>query len=153
MSAPVPHRLHGFSRLVLVVSDESFEDVRTDHSFELRAVEGGAEVWRSSVLHAPGGTCESGERYLGSLGTRQVVELLEQIRRTGIYEALPTLDVVQGSADPQATPTVTMRLEGASSERDVLAEVPADRQVARSLVQVVREAVEDAQERSLTVAG
>jgi hypothetical protein len=155
MSAPhaEPDRFHAFSRLVLTVSESSLEGVRTDHAFELRARTAGAEVWRSSVLHANGECCESGERYVGSLTTRQVIELLDEIERSGVYEALPALGLVEGTVDPAATPVVSMSLVSATRERQVLDRAPSDRAIVHDVAEAVRRRVDLAMERALTSAG
>ena len=148
-----PERFHAFSRLVLTVSESSLEGVRTDHAFELRANRTGAEVWRSSVLYAGDDCVESGERYVGSLASRQVIELLEEIERSGVYEALPAVGIVDGHADATAQPVVSMRLESTSQDRTVLDRAPADREIVRDLREAVRRRVELAMERALTSAG
>lgn len=148
-----PERFHAFSRLVLTVSESSLEGVRTDHAFELRATRRGAEVFRSSVLHAGGDSCESGERYVGSLTSRQVIDLLEEIERSGVYEALPALGIVDGFADADATPVVSMRVESAEHRRTVLDRAPADRAIVHDVREAVRRRVELAMERALTSAG
>lgn len=153
MTASHTPRFHAFERLVLTLSESSLEGVRTDHSFELRGVEGGAEVWRSSVLHAGDDSCESGERFVGKLASRQVIDLLTVIERSGAYEALPAVGLVQGMTDSDVAPTVSMRLESATQQRDVLADAPADRPVVHGLVRAVQHAVAEAQERALTMAG
>ena len=43
----------------------------------------------------------------GSLTSRQVIELLEEIERSGVYEALPALGLVAGVVDPTATTATT----------------------------------------------
>lgn len=150
-----PDRFHAFSRLVLTVSESSLEGVRTDHSFELRATRVGAEVWRSSVLRAGGESVESGERYVGALTTRQVIELLEEIERSGVYEALPALGIVDGTAtsDGDGPPVVSMRLESSARERTLLDRAPADRAIVHDVREAVRRRVELAMERALTSAG
>lgn len=148
-----PERFHAFSRLVLTVSESSLVGVRTDHAFELRSAGTGAEVWRSSVLYANGESCESGERYVGSLTSRQVISLLDEIERSGVYEALPALGLVGGSADPSSSPVVSMRLESATREHTVLDRAPADRPLVHDLHEAVRRRVELAMERALTSAG
>lgn len=153
MQAPDTDYFHAFSRLVLTVSESSLEGVRTDHAFELRATRTGAEVWRSSVLYAGGDRCESGERFVGSLTSRQVIELLEEIERSGVYEALPALGIVDGSADPGATPVVSMKLESRTRERQVLDRAPQDRAIVHDVTEAVRRRVELAMERALTSAG
>lgn len=153
MSAPDPDRFHSFTSLVLTVSESSLEGVRTDHAFELRATEHGAEVWRSSVLHANGERCESDERFVGTLTSRQVIELLEEIERSGVYEALPALGIVEGSTDASQTPVVSMRLVSARRERQVLDQVPSDRAIVHDVATAVRRRVDLAMERALTSAG
>lgn len=155
MQTPDPDRFHAFSRLVLTVSESSLEGVRTDHSFELRATRVGAEVWRSSVLHAGGQAVESGERYVGALTSRQVIDLLDEIERSGVYEALPALGIVDGVADASgdAQPVVSMRVESASRKRTVLDRAPADREIVHDVREAVRRRVELAMERALTSAG
>jgi hypothetical protein len=153
MSSDSPDRFHAFNRLVLTMSESSLEGVRTDHSFELRAIHTGAEVWRSSVLHAEGGSCASEERFVGSFTSRQVIELLEEIERSGIYEALPALGLVEGAADPSAAPLVSMRVESTTRERTLLDRAPADRSIVGDLADAVRRRVELAMERALTSAG
>lgn len=148
-----PDRFHAFSRLVLTVSESSLEGVRTDHAFELRATRTGAEVWRSSVLYAGGDSCESGERYVGALTSRQVIDLLEEIERSGVYEALPMAGIVDGVADSAQTPVVSMRLESSTRERTVLDRAPADRAIVHDVREAVRRRVELAMERALTSAG
>jgi hypothetical protein len=148
-----PDRFHAFSRLVLTVSESSLEGVRTDHSFELRAGGTGAEVWRSSILHADGGSCASGERFVGTLTSRQVIELLEEIERSGVYEALPAMGIVDGVIDPARTPLVSMRLESATRDRTVLDQAPADRTIVHDVAEAVRRRVDLAMERALTSAG
>ncbi len=153
MKATDPDRFHAFSRLVLTVSESSLEGVRTDHTFELRATRAGAEVWRSSILHAPGGSCSSGERFVGSLTSRQVIDLLEEIERSGVYEALPAMGLVSGTIDPGATPLVSMRLESTTRERTVLDHAPADRTIVGDVTEAVRRRVDLAMERALSSAG
>lgn len=153
MSPPDPDRFHAFSSLVLTVTESSLEGIRTDHSFELRGVDTGAEVWRSSVLHAGGESCSSGERFVGSLTSRQVIELLEEIEHSGVYEALPALGIVAGAADPSATPVVSMRLVSASRDRQVLDRAPADRAIVHDVANAVRRCVDMAMEHALTSAG
>lgn len=148
-----PDRFHAFSRLVLTVSESSLEGVRTDHAFELRASDTGAEVWRSSVLYAEGGSCESGDRFVGSLTSRQVIDLLEEIERSGVYEALPAMGIVDGSTDPGAAPLVSMRLESSTRDRTVLDRAPADRSIVHDVTEAVRRRVDLAMERALTSAG
>lgn len=153
MTGDRPDRFHAFSRLVLTMSESSLEGVRTDHSFELRAIGTGAEVWRSSVLHAEGGSCASGERFVGSLTSRQVIELLEEIERSGVYEALPALGLVDGVADPSQAPLVSMRVESTSRKRTLIDRAPADRSIVSDVADAVRRRVELAMERALTSAG
>jgi len=154
MPDSAPDRFHAFDRLVLTVSESSLAGVRTDHSFELRATDAGAEVWRSSVLHAHGESCESGERYIGSLTSRQVIDLLEEIERSGVYEALPTLGLVAGEADPTgAAPLVSMRVVSSTRSREVLDRAPADRAIVHDVHEAVRRCVDLAAERALTCAG
>lgn len=154
MTAAARTPYHGFSKLILTVSESSMEGVRTDHSFELRSTGDGAEVWRSSVLHAGGDCVKSEERYCGWLGTRKVIELLTEIERSGVYEALPAVGIVGGAADPESTPPlVSMRLESASRKRDLLTEVPNDGAFVNSLVRAVRDAVDLAEEHALSSAG
>jgi hypothetical protein len=148
-----PDRFHAFSSLLLTVSESSLEGVRTDHSFELRAQTSGAEVWRSSVLHAPGGSCESGERFVGMLTTRQVIELLDEIERSGVYEALPALGIVPGTADPDAVPLVSMRVESKARSRTIIDRAPADRAIVTDVAEAVRRRIDLAMERALTSAG
>lgn len=153
MQIDPPDRFHAFSRLVLTMSESSLEGVRTDHSFELRAMPSGAEVWRSSILHAEGGSCASGERFVGTLTSRQVVDLLDEIERSGVYEALPALGLVDGAADPSTAPVVSMRVESATRERTVIDRAPADRSIVGDVADAVRRRVELAMERALTSAG
>jgi hypothetical protein len=148
-----PDRFHAFSRLVLTVSESSLEGVRTDHAFELRATRTGAEVWRSSVLFAGGDAVESGERYVGALTSRQVIDLLEEIERSGVYEALPAMGIVDGAVDASSTPVVSMRVESDTRERTVLDRAPADRAIVHDVREAVRRRVELAMERALTSAG
>jgi hypothetical protein len=148
------HTYHSFNSLVLTLTESGLDGIATDHSFELRSTGTGAEVWRSSVLHAEGGSCESDPRLIGFLGTRQVIELLVEIERSGIYEALPALGIVDGSVDPTlAPPLVSMRVESAEQVREVVDHVPGDAGVVAGVVRAVRDAVAVAQERALTVAG
>lgn len=148
-----PDRFHAFDKLVLTVSESSLEGVRTDHTFELRANRTGAEVWRSSVLHAGGQSCSSEERYVGSLTSRQVIDLLTEIERSGVYEALPTLAIVPGSADPSAAPVVSMQVVSATRERTVLDQAPSDRAIVHDVTEAVRKRVDLAMERALCSAG
>lgn len=148
-----PERFHAFSRLVLTVSENSLEGVRTDHAFEFRSNRTGAEVWRSSVLFAGDDCVESGERYVGSLTSRQVIELLDEIERSGVYEALPALGIVKGVAEATTEPVVSMRLESASQDRTVLDRAPADRAIVHDVREAVRRRVDLAMERALTSAG
>lgn len=157
---------HAFDRLVLTISESSLEGVRTDHRFELRSTGSmrpsaaggratGAEVYRSSVLHANGQACESEERYVGWLTARQVIELLVEIERSGVYEALPALGLVQGGVDHEMLfrPLVSMQLHSHAEQHTVLQQAPADQASVSGVVRAVREAVALAQERALTVAG
>jgi hypothetical protein len=146
-------RFHAFSSLVLTVSESSLEGVTTDHEFELRAMNEGAEVWRSSVLYANGQSVRSDERYVGSLTTRQVIELLDEIERSGVYEALPALGIVAGEATPESIPTISMRVVSRQHERQVLDHAPADRDIVHDVREAVRRCVELAAERALTSAG
>jgi len=148
-----PATYHGFDRLLLTVSESGLEDVHTDHHFELRSTGRGAEVWRSSVLHAPGGSCASGERLVGYLTARQVIDLLVEIERSGVYEALPAAGLVQGAAMTGGTPLISMELRSDSTTREVLDRVPAEQLASTGVVQAVRDAVALAQERSLSFAG
>lgn len=148
-----PDRFHAFSCLELTLSDSALDGVRTDHVFELRATPVGADVWRSSVLHAAGGSCSSGERFVGRLSTRRVIDLLAEIERTGVYEALPNLGIVAGSVDPEQHPTVTMRLTAAARSRLLLDRAPAEREVVHELSEAVRRCIELAMEHALTSAG
>lgn len=153
MPQPDPDRFHAFSRLVLTVSESSLEGIRTDHAFELRANRTGAEVWRSSVLRANGESCESGERFVGSLTSRQVVDLLDEIERSGVYEALPAMGIVEGSTDPGSAPLVSMRVISRTRERSLFDRVPSDRGIVHDVTEAVRRRVELAMERALTSAG
>lgn len=148
-----PLRFHAFQRLVLTITESSIDGVSTDLVVELRSVGGLVEVWRSSTLVAGGDTCSSGERCLGTLAPRHVVELLEEIERSGIYEALPALGIVDGAASDELAPRASMRVESASRRHDVMSDVPADAVVVGDVVRAVRERVELAQERALTRAG
>lgn len=148
-----PDRFHAFSRLVLTLSESSLEGVRTDHAFELRATATGAEVWRSSVLFANGERCESGNRFVGSLTSRQVIDLLEEIERSGVYEALPAMGLVDGASDPGTAPLVSMRVESDSRQRQLLDRAPSDRAIVHDVAEAVRRRVELAMERALTSAG
>lgn len=148
-----PDLFHAFDGLVLTLSEHSLEGVRTDYEFALRATDAGAGVWRSSVLHGPHGSCASGERFVGSLTSRQVIELLEEIQRSGIYEALPALGLVTGSTDPDAAPTVSMRLLSRTRERQVLDHAPGDRAIVHDVTEAVKRCVDLAMERALTSAG
>lgn len=153
MPPPEHDRFHAFSSLVLTLSESSLEGVRTEHSFELRANGRGAEVWRSSVLHANGESCESDERFVGSLTSRQVIELLDEIERSGIYEALPAMGLVDGSIDAGAAPVVSMRVVSKTRERQVIDRAPSDRGIVQDVTEAVRRRVELAMERALTSAG
>ena len=149
-------RFHSFDRLILTLTERSLENIRTDLSFELRATRTGAEVWRSSVLHATGGTCESGERFVGVLTTRQVIELLEEIERSGVYEALPNHGLVAGVVElaaDRSTPLVSMQVCGRDRAHQVIDEQPATRECVRDCSEAVRRRVELAMERALTRAG
>lgn len=148
-----PTNYHSFDRLVLTVSESSLDEIRTDHRFELRSTGRGAEVWRSSILHAAGGTCESDERFVGWLTARQVIELLVEIERSGVYEALPAVGIVQGQVDPEASPLISMQLCSRERTRDVLEHVPAAEIAATGVLKAVRDAVALAQERALSFAG
>ena len=153
MTSPGHTRFHAFTKLVLTVSESSFEGVRTDHAFELRANRTGAEVWRSSVLHAGGDSCESGERFVGSLTSRQVIELLEEIERSGVYEALPALGIVAGIAEAATEPVVSMHLVTDAAAHTVLDRAPADRAIVHDVREAVRRRVDLAMERALSSAG
>jgi hypothetical protein len=148
-----PDRFHAFNKLVLTVSESSMEGVRTDHAFELRAHDTGAEVWRSSVLYAGGESVPSGERFVGTLTSRQVIELLEEIERSGVYEALPALGLVAGAVEPGTSPLVSMSLVSATRERQVLDRAPSDRAIVHDVAEAVRRRVDLAMERALTSAG
>lgn len=148
-----PAEYHSFTCLTLTISDPTLDGVRTDHKFELRSTGRGAEVWRSSVLRAAGGSCESEPRFVGSLTTRQVIELLVEIERSGVYEALPIAGLVQGEAIADQSPLVSMTLSSETVERDLLTDVPADEGSIRRAVQVVKDAIAGAQERALSFAG
>jgi hypothetical protein len=153
MTREDPDRFHAFDRLVLTLSESSLAGVRTDHSFELRGMATGAEVWRSSVLHANGESCESDERFVGTLTSRQVVDLLDEIERSGIYEALPAMGIVDGVAEPGAEQVVSMRVVSTTRERQLLDRVPSDRAIVQDVTEAVRRRVELAMERALTSAG
>lgn len=149
-----PDRYHAFNKLVLTITESSLEGVRTEHSFELRAAQDGAEVWRSSVMFAEGGSVSSDERFVGSLNTRQVIDLLDEIERTGVYEALPTVGIVEGSVDPDAAvPMVSMSVVSDTTERTILRNARADRSIVNDVTTAVRRRVDLAMERALTSAG
>ncbi len=145
---------HSFSNLFLTVTESSLVGVVTEHTFELRSTGDGAEVWRSSVLRANGESCESGERFVGWLTARHVINLLVEIERSGVYEALPMAGLVSGEASEEMTPLVSMKLVATDTEdvRQVFTEVPAEGD-AGDLVRVIRNAIDTAQERALTRAG
>lgn len=151
MTEPAPDRFHAFDSLMLTLVERSLEHVRTELRFQLRATRTGAEVWRSSILHAPGGTCESGERFVGSLTSRQVIELLEEIERSGVYEALGTLEIVDGA--PTDEPTVSMSVASRTREHHLFHEQPASHTLVHDLSEAVRRRVELAMEHALTCAG
>lgn len=148
---------HAFTELVLTIHEPSLEGVSTEHRFELRARERGAEVWRaSSVMAGDGAAVDSDPRLVGVLTTRQVVELLTEIERSGIYEALPALGLVEGTAaaaDDADRPLVSMRVESSSRRRELIDHAPADDRLVDDVVRIVRAAVDDAAERALTRAG
>jgi hypothetical protein len=151
---PADPHFHSFSNLVLTISESSLAGIRTDHSFELRATAAGAEVWRSSELFAGGDSCASDPRFVGWLTSRQVIDLLVEIERSGVYEALPALGLVAGSVDPDVTaPRVSMTLTSTEREHSVLQQAASDGELVGSIVRTVRAAVELAQERALTAAG
>lgn len=152
-SETAPERFHAFGKLVLTVSESSLAGVRTDHSFELRSNRTGAEVWRSSVLHANGEQCQSGERFVGSLTSRQVIDLLDEIERSGVYEALPAAGIVAGVAEPGTAPVVSMKVVSSTRERQVIDRAPADRAIVHDVTEAVRKRVDLAMERALTSAG
>ena len=152
--APIDPQFHSFSRLVLTISESSLEGIRTDHSFELRATAEGAEVWRSSELFAGGDSCASDPRFVGWMTSRQVIDLLVEIERSGVYEALPAMGIVQGEVDPSTSaPRVSMKLTSDSLEHDVLDQAPSEISLVGSIVRTVRSAVEQAQELALTASG
>ncbi|MCZ4496101.1 MAG: hypothetical protein JWM25_684, partial [Thermoleophilia bacterium] len=93
------------------------------------------------------------ERYVGSLTSRQVNDLLQEIERSGVYEALPTLGIVPGIVDASVETTVSMQLVSATQERQVLDHEPADRAIVHDVAEAVRRRVEQAMERALTSAG
>jgi hypothetical protein len=105
------------------------------------------------VLFAGGDAVESGERYVGALTSRQVIDLLEEIERSGVYEALPAMGIVDGAVDASSTPVVSMRVESDTRERTVLDRAPADRAIVHDVREAVRRRVELAMERALTSAG
>ena len=92
---------------------------------------------------------------VGSLTSRQVVDLLEEIERSGIYEALPALGLVAGDVDPSSVdePVVSMRVVSRSHEHRLFDEQPASHGVVHDLSEAVRKRVELAMERALTCAG
>ncbi|MCW2950092.1 MAG: hypothetical protein JWN41_1105 [Thermoleophilia bacterium] len=150
---PQPEWFYAFAGLVLTLSECSIEGVCTDHEFTLQATRTGADVFRASVLHGPGGSCFSGERFVGSLTSRQVIELLETIVQSGVYEALPAMGLVAGATDPDASPTVSMRLLSREREHQVLDHAPADRAIVSDVTEAVRRCVDLAMERALTSGG
>ncbi len=80
----------------MTISEPELGDVTSEHVFELRSTGDGAEVWRSSTLRAPGGECASEPRFVGWLSARRVIDLLDEIQRSGIYEALPAFGLAGG---------------------------------------------------------
>lgn len=155
MSVTEPDRFHAFNRLVLTLVERTFEKIRTEYTFELRATKNGAEVWRSSVLHAPGGTCESEERFVGKLTSRQIVDLLDEIERSGIYEALPLQGIVQGSVDNSdiKEPLVSMSVHSQTHEHTLFEQQPASYEIVHDISEAVRKRVDIAMERALTYSG
>jgi hypothetical protein len=153
---------HAFTELVLTIHEPLLAGVRTEHRFELRAATKGAEVWRASAVIACGDdgldcdAVDSEPRLVGKLTTRQVVELLTEIERSGIYEALPAMGLVEGMAAPMDDadrPLVSMRVESTERRRDLIDHAPADERLVDDVVRIVRAAVDDAAERALTRAG
>lgn len=152
-----PERFHAFTSLVLTLSERSLDQVRTEHEFLFQATRTGAEVWRSSVIHGPGGSCSSGDRFVGTLNSRQVVDLLHEIERSGVYEALP-LQCGEAGGDVVDTefivePYVSMRVASASREHRLFDEQPASNAIVHDLSEAIRKRVELAMERALTCAG
>lgn len=148
-----PELLHRFTLLVLTLAEPGFDGIVTEHGFELRAVDRGAEVWRRSVLRTAGDQCSTDALYVGWLSTRRVISLLVEIERSGVYEALPSCGLVAGATVSGHAPVVTMRLVSPVLDRVVLENVPADGTQVRSVVRAIRGAVELAQEHALTAAG
>lgn len=161
--APPEQPLHAFTELVLTIHEPTLSGIRTEHRFELRARERGAEVWRaSSVIATPargypgeGMSVDSEPRLVGVLTTRQVVELLTEIERSGVYEALPALGLVEGAALPEGDerPLISMRVCSSERSRELIDHAPADHRLVDDVVRIVRAAVDDAAERALTHAG
>lgn len=146
-------RLHSFTQLTLTIHEVALVGVRTDHRFELRSAPGGAEVWRSSTITGPHGSVDAEWRYIGALSSRRVIELLEEIRRSGLYDALPALGIVDGDVDPATRPRVSMTLTGSNDQRNLLDEAPQDVSLVADLVRTIRAAIEQAQENALTASG
>lgn len=146
---PPSPRYHSFSRLVLTISDPPVGEVQSEHTIELRATTAGAEIWRASRLHSGGEPCASELRYIGTMSSRQVIDLLIDLERSGIYEALPS----SALETEERCALVTMHLHGARASHEVLVDAPADEGLVRRVVQSVRSAVAAAQERALSWAG
>ena len=151
---------HAFTELVLTIHEPLLAGVRTEHRFELRAADNGAEVWRASSVIAGDGdgdaAVDSEPRLVGVLTTRKVVELLTEIERSGIYEALPAMGMVEGVAAPEGDddrPLVSMRVQSTERRRDLIDRAPADDRLVDDVVRIVRAAVDEAAERALTRAG
>jgi hypothetical protein len=148
---PQTPEYHAFNRLVLTICDPPIGEVQSEHTIELRAIDSGAEIWRASRLHSCGEPCASELRYIGTMSSRQVIDLLTDLERSGIYEALPSSQMVPHEDVDCAL--VSMDLTSQAQVRNVLVDAPADAGIVRRVVHTVRSAVAMAQERALSWAG
>lgn len=148
---------HSFDRLTLTIHESGLADVRTDQRFELRSSHGGAEVWRSSSIVGPGGRMDSDWRYIGPLSPRRVIALLEAVQRSGIYDELPLLRLAAPTVDGHMEESPALRVSMDLASEDglycLLDNVSHEASIVSSLVRTIRNAIEQAQEDSLTSAG
>lgn len=136
-----------FRNLVLTVRDAPVDAVTTVRRYELRAGGKGAEVWITSALEAGGEIGDADPRFCGWLTSRQVIELLIELERSGIY------DLPDPVSHDNAVSLVSMRLSAARRTHDVIDRAPADEGCVSRVVGEIVRLIGQAQERALVFAG
>lgn len=137
-----------FRSLVLTVTEPPVGSVRTVRTYELRSERGGASIWLASGLDTGDCVCDDEPRFRGRLSSRQVIELLVELERSGIYELEPSTAGVSSSGA-----IVSMQLSARQRTHDVIARAPADDGCVRRVVAEIIRVVGQAQEHALVWAG